>query len=290
MSTSTSPPTHRVVDVLERLAEQPGGLRLADLTRDLDLTKGTAHAILTTLCDRGWVIRDQIERTFTLGPALAIAAAKSDHVRPLAVAARACAIDLAKELGHAVTVVEQVADSIVIIAFEGGDSEIVASPGDRVPFGAPIGLGFASWAAEPERRRWIEWGAGDDADLVSRLDELITVTRQRGYTVERMNATYAQTAQLMVMLREDQLPVGVRRAINSTLADLTRIVLEADSFVDPVTAIAAPVFDHRGRVALNVAVHPGGSTSARQVDAIGRRLSAETGRVSQLAMASEVAS
>ena len=289
MSTSTSPPTDRVVDVLERLAERPGGLRLADLTRELDLTKGTAHAIMTTLCDRGWVTRDQVEKTFTLGPALTIAAAKADLVRPLALAARACAVELAEALGHAVTVVEQVGDSIVILAFEGGDAEILATPGDRVPFGAPIGLGFAAWGPEPVRRGWIERGAGDDATLARRLEELTEVTRQRGYTVERMNATYAQTAQLMAMLRDDQLPDGVRRAINSTLADLTRIVLQADHTV-AVTAIAAPVFDDRHRVALNLAVHPNGSMSTAQIAAIGRRLTAETGRVSRSTMPSEVAS
>lgn len=270
-----------MIDVLELLARQPGGVPLAELTRMLGLTKGTAHAILSTLRDRGWVTRDPIDRTLSLGPALGIAAATIDRVRPLASAARVMAVGIAEDIGEAVSVVERVGDSIVIVAFEGGTGEHRATPGDRVPFGAPLGLGFAAWSPEEVRRRWIERGAGDDPALAGRLTELIDVTRRRGYTVERMSPTYVQTAQLMATLRDDELSEPVRRAVDAMLADLTAIVLQTDHRAGVVTAIAAPVFDERAQAILNIAVHPSRSLSDGELDTMGRRLAHDCRRVTE---------
>jgi DNA-binding IclR family transcriptional regulator len=52
------------------------------------------------------------------------------------------------------------------------------------------------------------------------------------------------------------------------------VLLEHDSRPDPqpVATIAAPVFDHAGRVALLVGVHPLGDVYLAEVEAIGRRL------------------
>ncbi|PRC47780.1 transcriptional regulator, partial [Mycobacterium sp. ITM-2017-0098] len=54
-----SAPTSRVVDVVELLC-RPGHerLRFSDVVARLGLTQATAHAILTTLSERGWVTRD----------------------------------------------------------------------------------------------------------------------------------------------------------------------------------------------------------------------------------------
>ena len=88
------------------------------MVRKLGLTQATAHAILTTLCDRGWASRDPVDKTFSLGPALAAVAARVDTARPLAHTARAAALQLAAEFGYAASVVERFGDSLVITAFE----------------------------------------------------------------------------------------------------------------------------------------------------------------------------
>ena len=105
---STSAPTARVLDVVELLA-RPGNeqLRFSDVVRELDLTQATAHAILKTLCDRGWASRDPVAKTFSLGPALAVVAARTDTARPLAHAARASRCELSAEVGFAASVVER---------------------------------------------------------------------------------------------------------------------------------------------------------------------------------------
>ena len=106
-----------VVELLARSGNVP--LRFSDVVRELDLTQATAHAILKTLCDRGWASRDPVAKTFTLGPALAVVAARTDTARPLAHAARGAALRLSREVGYAGSVVERFGDSLVVTAFEG---------------------------------------------------------------------------------------------------------------------------------------------------------------------------
>ena len=60
---------------------------------ELGLTQATAHAILTTLCDRGWVSRDPVDKTYSLGPALAVVATRVETARPLAHSARTVALE-----------------------------------------------------------------------------------------------------------------------------------------------------------------------------------------------------
>jgi hypothetical protein len=52
-----------VLDVVELLAGSgKDRLRFSDVVRELGLTQATAHAILTTLCDRGWANRGSTPR------------------------------------------------------------------------------------------------------------------------------------------------------------------------------------------------------------------------------------
>ena len=69
MRGSSSAPTERVLDIVELLSRPGRGeIRFSDVVRELDLSQGTAHAILKTLSDRGWVTRDPVTKAFALGP------------------------------------------------------------------------------------------------------------------------------------------------------------------------------------------------------------------------------
>jgi DNA-binding IclR family transcriptional regulator len=47
----------------------------------------------------------------------------------------------------------------------------------------------------------------------------------------------------------------------------------------PVATIAAPVFDHRGRVPMIVAVHPLQALSRRRINTVGRRVAQSTAAI-----------
>lgn len=66
-----SPPTARVVAVLDFLASHPQEqFGLSELARRLDLSKPTCLGIVTTLAEAGYLVRDAAEKTYRLGPRL----------------------------------------------------------------------------------------------------------------------------------------------------------------------------------------------------------------------------
>lgn len=284
MRGATSAPTGRVLDVVELLA-QPGNeqLRFTDVARALDLTQATAHAILKTLCDRGWAVRDPVAKTFTLGPALALVGARVDAARPLAHAARAVAARIAQGSGYPASVVERVDDHLVITAFEGVDGR-PGSPGDRIPFAPPFGVAFAAWDTPDGQKDWIRRAAKDGTELAGRLGRLLTRTRERGYEVDWTTPALTDAAKIVGALPDTGLPPQVRQIMDRLLTEFTSIgVLASEAEVQapqPVATIAAPVFGRTGRTALIVAVHPLRALSLAEVADLGSQLTSAAASIS----------
>ncbi|MCV7093430.1 helix-turn-helix domain-containing protein [Mycobacterium interjectum] len=276
-----------MLDVVELLARSAHArLRFSDIARELDLTQATAHAILKTLCDRGWASRDPVAKTFTLGPALAVVAARTDTARPLAHAARSAALRLAREVGYAGSVVERFGDSLVVTAFEGDPATQPAGiPGDRIPYAPPFGVALAAWDTEEEQRAWVRRGAGDNGDRIRRLERVLEHTRRRGYDVDWTTPALAQAVQVVGTLDSDEMPTPVRHILAQLLVEFSTIGFLSDDNPgrrkQPVVTVAAPVFDHRGQAALMLAVHPLCPLSARQIRIIGEKLTSETAAIAK---------
>lgn len=275
MRGATSAPTGRVLDVLELMA-RPGHehMRFSDVVGQLGLTQGTAHAILKTLCDRGWLIRDPIDKTYALGPVLAVVAARADAARPLAQSSRRAAQELSDQLGYPASVVERVDDELVITAFEGGGPGGVS--GDRIRYAPPFGVAFAAWDSDAGQRNWIDRAPSAISD---RLREVLVQARQRGYDVDWTTPELTRAAQIVGTLPSDGLPEHVRGITDQLLAEFTAMGLQ-QSGAQPVATIAAPVLDEHRRVALILSVHPLRSMTSRQVEAVGSRVKRVAGRLS----------
>ncbi|HEY1840633.1 MAG TPA: helix-turn-helix domain-containing protein [Mycobacterium sp.] len=270
-----------MLDVVELLAGTGmDRLRFSDVVRALGLTQATAHAILTTLCDRGWVSRDPVDKTFSLGPALAVVATRVETARPLAHSARTAALYLAKEFGYATSVVERVGDSLVITAFEDAGQRSSGAPGEQIRYAPPFGVAFAAWDTPEEQQAWIQRSATTNAVLARRLEDVLARTRQRGFDVDCTTPALTQAAQVMGTLPSDGLPDHVREITDQLLTEFTTIGFLADDDTarrsQPVATIAAPVFDPRGRVAMIVAVHPLQALARKRIDTIGRRVARVT--------------
>jgi DNA-binding IclR family transcriptional regulator len=273
---STSAPTARVLDIVELLA-QPGNerLRFSDVVRELGLTQATAHAILATLCDRGWLTRDPADKMFSLGPALSLVAERADVTRPMAHAAREAAQQLSNELGYPASVVERVGNTMVITAYEHGDVRQSPGTGDRIPYAPPFGVAFAAWDTREQQREWVQRAAAGNAALTRRLEQVLARTRERGFDVDWTTPALAQAAQVVGTLQRDGMPAHVRRIMDQLVVEYATIGFLSDDDpareAQPIATIAAPVFGHQ-RVALIVCVHPLRALTSRQVSSIGRRL------------------
>jgi len=246
------------------------------VVRRLGLTQATAHAILTTLCDRGWASRDPVDKTFSLGPALAVVATRVETARPLAHSARRAALQLAEEFGYATSVVERFGDSLVITAFQDAGQQSGGAPGDRIRYAPPFGVAFAAWDDAGGQREWIQRSAATNSALARRLEEVLTRTRERGFDVDCTTPALTEAARVVGTLPSDGLPDHVREITDQLLMEFTTIGFLSDDDTarqaQPVATIAAPVFEHRGRVAMIVAVHPLAALTRKRIDSIGRRV------------------
>ena len=172
--------------------------------------------------------------------------------------------------------VERVGDSLVITAFEDAGRQSGGAPGDRIRYAPPFGVAFAAWDTADEQRAWIERSAATNAALTRRLEEVLARTRERGFDVDCTTPALTQAAHVVGTLPSDGLPDHVREITDQLLVEFTTIGFLSDDDsprrAQPVATIAAPVFDHHGRVAMIVAVHPLQDLTRKRIDSIGRRM------------------
>jgi len=274
----TSPPTARVLDVVEALVARPGQRwTLTDLARSTSTTRATAHAVLATLVARGWVEKDETTKTYGVGPALALLARDLTSVRPLEQAAHDAAAKLAAEHGWTAVVVRAVDGAVVVtdvLPAPGRSSSVRA--GSRVPNVAPFGPAFAAWADDAEQQRWIATGERVNPALGERLRQVLPAIRRRGYSLERSDAPSAAAFAVLGQLQEDVFGDAVREVLGRVLAELSQVDFLPSELRGrhEVTSIAAPVFDAAGRVVLNLSVHPHGPVTAADLRALGESVAA----------------
>src|SRR5690242_5824092 len=121
------------MDVLELVARRGDrALRAADLARELGLARATAHAIVETMLERGWLVRSVPERFLGLGPGLALLASAFDDQRVGSRLAIRAASALAVATGSLASVVELVGETMFVSTVDGAAPAAVQAR--RVPF------------------------------------------------------------------------------------------------------------------------------------------------------------
>src|SRR5262245_59128199 len=97
---TASPPTGRALAVIDLLAADPEREHsLGQIVAALGVSKATCHAIVTTMVERGYLVRSPGSKGYTLGPAVIAAGNAAERANPAVQAARAAVPALARELG-----------------------------------------------------------------------------------------------------------------------------------------------------------------------------------------------
>lgn len=279
-ATRTSPPTVRVVQVMERVAAAGGdGVRFSDLVSELRLNNATCHFILATLCEKGWLRKDPSARTYTLGSAFTIMAAQVERARPLVHAARTAMVGLVEEFGYPASIIELAGDSLVLTATERAEGGLADQLGTRVPYAAPFGVGFAAFADDAEQQNWISRGATSDPAAVQRLQELLASTKELGYHVDTMSTGGAQLVHAAAALRNDGMPEPLQKLMEELIGELAVSAAPAAIRQQSISAIAAPVYDINGNVVLNIVVQPNCPLPTSRINTIARRLTRTTAAI-----------
>ncbi|MYS83861.1 helix-turn-helix domain-containing protein [Embleya scabrispora] len=252
-----SPPTDRVVAVVELLAAAPRGLSVSEVAARLDLNRSTATAVLAALAAPGWVQRGP-DRLYTLGPGLlAVADAVHARVRLPAGAAQVLAT-LAGRVGCGVALSLVGVDHVVFLAVEPGPGLLPAGieVGTRLPLRPPAGASVMPWRPAAERAAWLAHAP----ELAATLDTI----RAHGVAAWRPRT---DSAELLTVLRDvvgllDEHPgrTGLRERVREQLASISaHPYTEAELTSDhplPLSYLAAPIRDTHGHPTHELQIGP----------------------------------
>ncbi|WP_228534090.1 IclR family transcriptional regulator [Nocardia sp. BSTN01] len=274
-----SPPTHRVVRVIELLSRRPAEhLSLARIVRETGLSRATAHAVLTQLTADGWTVRD-LDGNYGLGMGLLAVARRAEAAFPL----RRLAADLLREFvaeqGFPVFLAERDDGSIIITEVAGTPSVPWIRQGRRLPLAPPVAREFIAWAPASERTTWI-----DHADPAhrERLLAVLDAVRARGYSVERLADESAPILEALAALRNSPVTDPLRNRLGSMITDLITIDYLPDELgaENAVVTVAAPIFAG-DRVIAAVVACPDTRLSAQHLTELGAAITATAEKITR---------
>ncbi|WP_039777265.1 IclR family transcriptional regulator [Nocardia cerradoensis] len=276
-----SPPTHRVVRVIELLSRRPAEhLSLARIVRETGLSRATAHAVLTQLTADGWTVRD-LDGNYGLGMGLLAVARRAEAAFPL----RRLAADLLREFvaeqGFPVFLAERDDGSIIITEVAGTPSVPWIRQGRRLPLAPPVAREFIAWAPASERTTWI--GHADPAHR-ERLLAVLDAVRDRGYSVERLADESAPILEALAALRNSPVTDPLRNRLGSMITDLITIDYLPDELgaENAVVTVAAPIFAG-DRVIAAVVACPDTRLSAQRLTDLGAAITATAEKITRTA-------
>jgi DNA-binding IclR family transcriptional regulator len=181
-----APAVERSIAVLNYLAAHAGErFTLSEIARDLALNKATLHAILGALADGGYLARDPVAKSYSLGPALIALGNAAGQSFSAVDAAQPEMQSLADETGLDAISSIAIGGEIVILARAGTPRPfgIAVQPGQRLPLIPPIGAVFVAWSGDEEIEAWLgRLGAISD-ETRRRFRRAVQAARDRGYSV-----------------------------------------------------------------------------------------------------------
>jgi DNA-binding IclR family transcriptional regulator len=273
-SRRASPPTARVVQILDFLACHPDDrFGVSELARRLDLSKPTCLGIVTTLTEAGYLVRDTEDKTYRLGPSLITLGHKAQESMRVSPAAREELRRLSARFGVTAALSGVVDDRITLL-------ELVAPPGARpgvqvgqsYPFAPPVGLMFVLWDDEATR----DWLAKEPTiplrSNTERLHRVIADCRADGYLVERLTPGGRRLYSLMAGMSSN-LPDELRALLGELVSDIgERVYLRGENDSNSgarkrtdISVISAPVFDHYRRQVMVATMHIGKSLTDTEI-------------------------
>lgn len=249
---SPSPPTERVIAVVELLADRASGISAAQIADELGLSRSTALAILTTLTGHGWISRAPDLR-YRPGARLATLVTRARGTLPVPANTRQSLRELAGAVGCGAALSLVGTTELTFVSVLAGEGRVPAgiTPDTVLPLRAPAGAAVVAFRAEAEQQQWL---ATAPAGQHERLGETLALIRSTGVGAWGIDA--ADPAALDVLadvvehLGGSPAPHRLRQRVFGLLAGIsgkpyTASDLATDAAL-PLSYLAAPVFDTAG--------------------------------------------
>ena len=285
-SSRRSPPTQRVVALLDHVAAHPGRrFGLSELSRSLQISKPTCLGIVTTLTENGWLDCEPRSRSYAVGPALVAAGRLARQVVPGADVAERHLAALARRYSAPCTASAVVGNEIVVLTSVRGDG-LTEGPmaGSRYPFAPPIGLMYVLWDSDTAFERWLRIRPTLPVVLDhAHLRAVVAECRGRGYLVEGLTEVGARLHSLMAGVAAYDLPDQLRGLVGEMVSTLgERVYLSAELTArgkHPTHLLAAPTYGSDGRQEMVLTLYVGASITGAEITRRGRTLMATAAAV-----------
>jgi IclR family transcriptional regulator, acetate operon repressor len=188
---------HQVFDVLEMVSAAPDAVGVADVARSLGLSTSTAHRVLATLNQAGYLGRDPTGTKYALGIVAHELAEATFRRFPIRAAAQETLRRLVELTGETASLDVQVGWHVACIAGDEGTSEIHSAlrSGDikGLDESGP-GRVILSWLSDDDRQAFPRGRS-------TRASAALAAIRRRGYEIEELGTG--------VPVRRLTFPVGV---------------------------------------------------------------------------------
>lgn len=282
-----SPPTERVVAVLDFLARHPRErFGVSELARRLGLSKPTCLGIVTTLAESDYLVRDVQDKTYRLGPALISLGHMAQESMRADPSARAELRRLSGIAGTTVALSAVVDDRITVLELVGPPgADVGVRVGQSYPFAPPVGLMFVLWDDAALR----DWLSREPTIPLrtdgERLERVIDECRRTGYLVERLTPGGRRLYALMAGM-SNRLPDELQALLGELIADIgERVYLRSENqdrghrrtTRHDISVISAPVFDHHQRQAMVISLQIGTALTDTEIARRARALTATAG-------------
>ncbi|MEC3915092.1 helix-turn-helix domain-containing protein [Nocardia sp. CDC160] len=258
--TQSSPPTHRVISIIELLVAAPGPLTSAEIADGLELNRSTAGSILAALADRGWV-RRLPDLSYELGPALAALGRRATGANDERAWLDRELERLADRVDCGAALTTITLDHLEFLAVTRDRYTVGIEAGARIPLLAPAGAAIIA-----------HWGTARQEDW------LRTRGPERRAEYRAVLSTLRATGHCVWKLESDSIPnVRVLSEVADHLADhpaskelrgrvLAQLAAIGGSAYDQrtldrdiplaVSYIGAPVFDSGGHAVMELQIGP----------------------------------
>lgn len=215
------------LDVLEALGSASGPVGLSELARMLNADNGHVHRLLAVLRNRGYVHRDEANKTYTLGAGVVQLAGSLLRNMDLVSQARPLMLDLMNVTGESVHLAHRTMTGGVYIARERLARKITV----ETEIGAPVVVHATSTGKALYCR--------DSAEELGRVIDLDTLERFTEHTLtgrEELLSDLSATAQRGFALDNEELNLGVR-CVASPVVDIGGNIRASIGISGPATRL-----------------------------------------------------
>ena len=215
------------LDVLEALGSASGPVGLSELARMLNADNGHVHRLLGVLTKRGYVHRDEANKTYTLGAGVVQLAGSLLRSMDLVSQARPLMLDLMNVTGESVHLAHRTMTGGVYIARERLARRITV----ETEIGAPVVVHATSTGKALYCR-----SSAEELGKVMDLDALEEFTEHTITGREELLSDLAATAQRGFALDDEELNIGVR-CVASPVVDIGGNIRASIGISGPATRL-----------------------------------------------------